>query len=96
MARAAPLQLLRLPNLSETKAAPAANSSEGNTSNQQGDNKMMTEQQKIENHNKKLMVAIHQHEEILRKELAYSEDLQNKDRIERTRANIAKVKWMLK
>lgn len=57
---------------------------------------MMTEQQKIENYNKKLMVAIRQHEEILRKELAYSEDLQNEERIERTLAHIAKVRGMLK
>lgn len=48
------------------------------------------------NYNKKLMVAIRQHEEILRKELAYSEDLQNKERIEATRANIEKVKGMMK
>lgn len=46
--------------------------------------------------NKRLNQAIKQHEELLNKELSYSEDLQNKEAIARHIANIAKVKAMIK
>ena len=46
--------------------------------------------------NKRLNQAIKQHEALLNKELSYSEDLQNKCAIARHKANIEKVKAMLK
>ena len=46
--------------------------------------------------NKRLNLAIKQHEELLNKELSYSEDLQNKEAIARHMSNIAKVKAMIK
>ena len=46
--------------------------------------------------NKRINKALREHYEFLNKELSYSEDLQNKERIAGYRANIAKVEGMLK
>jgi hypothetical protein len=48
------------------------------------------------NYNKRINLALRQHNELLSKELSYSEDLQNQEVIARHRANIAKVEGMLK
>lgn len=45
--------------------------------------------------NKKLIIALKQHIELLNKELSYSDDLQNKDAIARHAANIEKVKALM-
>jgi hypothetical protein len=55
-----------------------------------------TEQDKMSSYNKKIKLAIKQHQELLNKELSYSEDLQNKETIARHRANIVKVEGMFK
>lgn len=49
-----------------------------------------------EQYNASLMKALKQHEELLNKELSYSEDLQNTAQIQRHKNNIAKVKGMFK
>ena len=48
------------------------------------------------NYNKRINLALRQHNEILNKELSYSEDLQNKEAIAMHRANIEKVTGMLR
>lgn len=44
----------------------------------------------------KVEAAKREHMKLLNKELAYSEDLQNKEKIARTRANIAKLDKMIR
>lgn len=44
----------------------------------------------------KVEVAKREHMKLLNKELSYSEDLQNKERITRIRANIAKLDKMIR
>lgn len=44
----------------------------------------------------KIRQAIKEHKELLYKELGYSEDLQNKDVIERHKSNLKKVELMLR
>jgi len=51
----------------------------------------MNNQEKI----KRLIQAIDEHHSLLEKELAYPEDLQNKETIARHQSNIAKVTKML-
>ena len=49
-----------------------------------------------EAYNKRILKAAKLHKELLDKELAYSDDLQNKEAINRHRANYEKVIGMLK
>jgi len=49
----------------------------------------------VQEFNRRILKAISMHQELLNKELSYSEDLQNKETIARHRKNIETVKSML-
>lgn len=57
---------------------------------------MKNEQQRIENYNKKIMIAVRQWDEIINKEMAYSEDLRNHEKIDHAKSMKDTVMGMLK
>lgn len=49
----------------------------------------------MNNKNSKLEITIRQHQEIIKKEMSYSEDLQNKERISKHKEAIKKIKKLM-